>query len=154
MKSAVFAVVGVLLVVQVAVAEDRNGIVGRWLTMEAKSTVEIYKDGEEFCGKLVALKVPLTPEGKPKYDRHNPDMAKRSDPLVGLKMAWGFRHDKANKWGNGRMYDPESGKTYHCKVRLEGDHLIVRGSLDRWGLAGRTVVWTRPTAEDAEQEKN
>lgn len=35
------------------------------------------------------------------------------------------------------------GKTYNCSMKLEGDVLKVRGSLDKKGLLGRTMDWFR-----------
>ena len=126
-----------------ACAGERDAIVGRWHTTDQKSIIEIEQNDGEFNGRIVGLKQPLTPEGKPKNDHNNPDPARRADSIVGLKLVWGFKHKKGRTWGGGRIYDPDNGKTYYCKLKLKGDKLTVRGSLDRWGMAGRTVRWTR-----------
>ena len=44
---------------------------------------------------------------------------------------------------NGSIYDPGNGKTYNCSMKVEGDVLHVRGSLDKKGLLGRTMDWHR-----------
>ena len=41
------------------------------------------------------------------------------------------------------IYDPGNGKTYNCSMKVEGDVLKVRGSLDKRGLLGRTMDWFR-----------
>lgn len=38
-----------------------------------------------------------------------------------------------------------NGKTYNCSMKVEGDILHVRGSLDKKGLIGRTMDWFRVT---------
>ena len=45
----------------------------------------------------------------------------------------------------GKILDPDSGKIYNCKMEVVngGKVLNVRGSLDRWGLAGRTQKWLK-----------
>ena len=45
----------------------------------------------------------------------------------------------------GKIYDPESKKTYFSKVTYHAktDELIVRGSLDKAGLLGRSQTWKR-----------
>ncbi len=147
MRRLAWAVLIGLLGAAVARAEGAaDEIIGLWLTGEERSTVEIYKEGDTLCGKIVALKEPLDESGKPKVDRHNPDPALRSRPLLGLQLIWGFRHKK-DSWTGGRIYDPDSGKTYYCKIHVQGDRLTARGSLDPWGMAGRTVVWVRKSAE-------
>ena len=45
----------------------------------------------------------------------------------------------------GYCYDPESGNTYYGKVRYDAvtGKLTLRGSVDRWGLLGRSQTWVR-----------
>ena len=43
----------------------------------------------------------------------------------------------------GKIYDPSNGKTYNCSMKVDGDVLHVRGSLDKKGLLGRTMDWFR-----------
>jgi uncharacterized protein (DUF2147 family) len=45
-------------------------------------------------------------------------------------------------WEDGKIYDPKNGKTYSCKMTLEGNELKVRGYVG-FSLLGRTTVWTR-----------
>lgn len=123
-------------------------VVGQWATEESLSIVELVR-GEDglISGTIVSLKEPLTPEGQPKTDKENPDPELQQRPILGLKILWDFEPGKKNEWKRGRIYDPKSGKTYHCKMTLEGNVLKVRGSLDKWGLAGRSTIWTRVVAE-------
>lgn len=45
----------------------------------------------------------------------------------------------------GKVYDPDSGKTYYAKVSYDAktDELVLRGSLDKRGLLGRSQKWIR-----------
>src|SRR5690606_38930858 len=91
--------------------------------------------------------------GKAKHDRNNPDDDKKADPILGLKMLHGFTYDAdAGKWTDGKVYDPNNGKTYSCEMSLDGDTLNVRGYIGIRAL-GRTTVWTRVTPEDNEKDK-
>jgi preprotein translocase subunit SecY len=47
------------------------------------------------------------------------------------------------EYAGGSIYDPGNGKTYNCSMKVEGDVLKVRGSLDKRGLLGRTMDWFR-----------
>lgn len=144
-----FAVVAALLLPAGQVfAVSADDILGVWLTEGETATVEVVQEGDAYVGKIVALKDPLTDEGKPKTDINNPDETKHSNPIIGLSMVWGFRFDEGSgKWVKGNIYDPEEGKTYHCKATIEDGKLMVRGSLDRMGLAGRTDTWTRKSPD-------
>src|SRR5271163_1974330 len=90
-------------------------ILGTWLTGSGKGKVQIYKTGVEYNGKIVWLKEPTYPDGKTKVDKHNPDVAKQTNPILGLNMLKGFVFNDG-KWIDGTIYDPENGKTYSCKI--------------------------------------
>jgi len=46
-----------------------------------------------------------------------------------------------NKWENGEILDPKSGKIYSCKIELDGkDKLKVRGFMGV-SILGRTQTW-------------
>ncbi|OKL41676.1 DUF2147 domain-containing protein [Pontibacter flavimaris] len=116
--------------------------IGTWTNEEGKAKFEIYKCGEKLCGKIVSLKEPLR-NGKPKLDDNNPDKKLRSKPLIGLRFMEGFEYDGDNKWDDGTIYDPESGKTYSCYMKMTGkDKMEVKGYIGI-SLIGRTQYWTR-----------
>ena len=80
--------------------------------------------------------------GKQKVDRENPDPSLRARPIQNLVILWGFKYSGDNVWEDGRIYDPKEGKTYKCKMTLDGDRLKIRGFIGV-SLIGRTNVWTR-----------
>jgi uncharacterized protein (DUF2147 family) len=121
-----------------------DGLVGTWLTEKKDAKVEIYKSGAGYDGKLVWLKDPNNPDGKPKLDVHNPDKAKRSDPILGLVNVKHLKYDDGCKWHDGSIYDPKVGKTYDASAELEsgGSNLDLRGYIGI-SLFGRTTTWHR-----------
>lgn len=142
----VFAVLGSILVLLVFMGAGQgaegDAILGNWLTEEGRAEVEIYKCDNEYCGKIVWLREPKNAEGKDKTDVNNPVSEKRGRKIVGLNIVLGFKYDKYGRWVGGKIYDPDNGKTYSCKMTLENDTLNVRGYLGI-SLLGRTTVWTR-----------
>ncbi|MBW7846353.1 MAG: DUF2147 domain-containing protein, partial [Bacteroidia bacterium] len=81
--------------------------------------------------------------GKPKVDINNPDAINRTHPLIGLNMLLGFEHSGGNKWEKGTIYDPESGKTYSCKIELINATTInIRGYIGI-SLIGRSDTWKK-----------
>lgn len=88
----------------------------------------------------------ITRWGKnPDVDKNNPDPALRSRDLKGITFLWGFEYvPKKNRWKNGKVYDPDNGKTYSAKMELEKDGSILkmRGYVGV-SLFGRTARFER-----------
>lgn len=117
---------------------------GIWTNSEKKATFEIYRCGDKLCGKIVSLTVPNDPAtGKPKTDSQNPDPKLRTRPRLGLVFMQGFKYDSDNKWDDGKIYDPESGKTYSCYMQMESaNQMEVKGYIG-FSLIGKSQNWTR-----------
>ncbi|WP_019949334.1 DUF2147 domain-containing protein [Hymenobacter aerophilus] len=117
---------------------------GVWTNSEKKATFEIYKCGTKLCGKIVSLAEPNDPKtGRPKTDTPNPDPKLRSRPRLGLVFMSGFEYDEANKWDDGKIYDPETGKTYSCYMKmLNANTMEVKGYIG-FSLIGKSQTWTR-----------
>lgn len=107
-----------------ATAQDSAGIMGEWRTAGGWATVRIsrcVRQTERICGNIVALRRANDANGRPLLDRSNPDAALRSRPLVGLPFITGFRPAGNNRWTGGRIYDPDSGRTYGSNMQLQAD---------------------------------
>lgn len=119
-----------------AAAQGASDIEGFWLTDDGESHVHIYREGNTYRGKIAWLKNPNDENGRPITDD-------RGDEILGMEFMKGFIYD-GGEYTEGRVYDPESGKTYYGSMRLDGDNkLKLRGSLDKSGWLGRTETWTR-----------
>lgn len=123
-------------------AQKADAIIGKWLNPSGEGQVEIYKKGDKYFGKLAWIKFPNDANGKPKTDVKNPDGALRNRPELGLELLKNFTFDGENVYENGTIYDPKSGKTYSCKMTLDGKKLKIRGYIGI-SLFGRSEVWSR-----------
>ena len=139
MKKIILTVISVMLTASAAFAQD---VIGKWKLENGSAIVEVYKSGDAFNGKIVWLQKPTEADGTPSKDKNNPDSALRQRQLIGLNMLSGLKKD-GNEYTGGKIYDPANGKTYNCSMKVEGDILKVRGSLDKKGLIGRTMDWFR-----------
>lgn len=119
-----------------------QNVVGKWKLEDGSAIVEVYSQGDVYNGKIVWLAQPTEADGSPAVDEKNPDSKLRSRRLIGLNMLSGLKKS-GNEYSGGTIYDPGNGKTYNCSMRVEGDVLKVRGSLDKRGLLGRTMDWFR-----------
>ena len=139
MKKIILTIILMAAPFAAAYAQD---VIGKWKLEDGTAIVEVYKSGEVFNGKIVWLQNPTEADGSPAVDSNNPDKALRSRQLIGLNMLSNLKKDGA-EYNNGKIYDPGNGKTYNCSMKVEGDVLHVRGSLDKKGLLGRTMDWFR-----------
>ncbi|MGN1219960.1 MAG: DUF2147 domain-containing protein [Candidatus Cryptobacteroides sp.] len=117
-------------------------VVGKWKLDDGSAIVEVYKAGDCYNGKIVWLETPTYKDGSPVLDTNNPDKSLQSRQLIGLNMLSGLKKVDG-EYKNGNIYDPGNGKTYYCSMKVEGDVLKVKGSLDKRGLLGRTMDWFR-----------
>ena len=130
-----------------------SAIVGDWLVESRDAVIRIERIGDEYQGHILwQLHDTYGPEdgpalnGKIVTDRHNPDPALQSQPLTGLRLLKGLHYDPVgNKWIDGRVYNAENGRTYHCLVRLlHPNRLELRGFIGI-SLFGGDTVWSRVT---------
>ena len=139
----------VLLPATITFGAVPDDILGSWTTEGGDSRLEFFRCGEKICGKIVWLKEPKYisskdgPVGAIKVDRKNPDPALRHRPILGLQILKGLAAKGDKRWGNGTCYDPETGKSYKCKMQLEASgRLKLRGYIGV-SLIGRNFTLTR-----------
>jgi uncharacterized protein (DUF2147 family) len=123
-------------------AQKADAILGSWVNPSGQDHILIYKKGNKYYGKLDWIKVPNDETGKPKTDKNNPDPVLKSRPDLGLELLKDFIFNGDDVYEDGTIYDPKSGKTYSCKMTIEGNTLKIRGYVGI-SLFGRTEVWTR-----------
>ena len=123
-------------------AEPAASVAGVWLSADGTGwiSIEIGEDGPVGSIEGSPDDDERTPSDK---DVLNPDPALRDRLLMGLTIMDGFKPAGDGKWKGGRIYDPNSGKTYKCKLTLvDADTLELRGYIGI-SLLGRTESWSR-----------
>ncbi len=124
-------------------AQQADAVLGVWKNGEGTGMVQVYKKGDKYFGKLVWLKVPNDPDGKPRTDINNPEENLKTRQLKGLENLRDFTFKGDNKWEGGRIYDPKTGSDYSCEMKLIDENTLeVRGYIGV-SLFGRTDVWKR-----------
>ncbi len=112
-------------------------ILGEWISEPKDGKITIFKQGERYYGKISWGKTPG------KKDTKNPDVRLRNRELVGTVILKDFVF-KGGSWESGSIYDPHSGKTYDCilKVKDNNQKLDIRGFVGM-AMFGRTSTWSR-----------
>lgn len=134
----VIALVAILMATSVAApgpAFAADAITGRWYTKDKRALVTIAPCGATLCGKISRLLEP-TRSGVT-TDVNNPVPALKKRKLVGLPILSDFIAD-GDKW-RGKIYDPNTGKTYRSIVTAAGGKLNVEGCV---AMFCQTQVWT------------
>lgn len=103
---------------------------GEWLTQAGTAKVRIAPcagKADRLCGTVAWLK------NAGAKDANNPDPKLRDRAIVGMNLIRDFKQAGPGRWTGGKIYDPESGKTYDSKIsanangtlKVEGCVLVV-----------------------------
>lgn len=137
-------IAGLLFAMPNVIAQKADDVVGKWLNEDEDAHIQIENRDGKYFGKVVWIKDPIDPEtGKEKLDKLNPDESLRNRPRLGLEILTNFEFDGDDRWEDGKIYDPKSGKTYSCYMKfINQDKLKIRGFIGVT-LLGKTTYWTR-----------
>lgn len=119
--------------------------IGTWYTAGNRSQVRIgHCGGEALCGGIVWLKDPNDPKtGKPWTDIHNPDPAKRTRPLIGVRIVLDLTTSNApGKW-QGQVYNADDGRTYSGYLTMTGANTLELKGCVFGGIICKGETWTR-----------
>lgn len=104
---------------------EANDITGKWNLPNHNATVEIFTENGKYFARIISVDHDESELGL--YDRHNPDEDKRDRPVEGLLIITDMERD-GNRWTGGDIYDPQTGRTYNCRITRESNNEItVRG---------------------------
>lgn len=122
----------------------QTSILGEWITVddktgEKKSVVSIYQaENGKYYGKIIDL---LTGSGDEVCTACVGE--DQNKPIIGLVIVRDMQL-KDGELRGGKVLDPDNGKFYYAKIYLDKNGtLVLRGSLDKAGLLGRSQTWLR-----------
>ena len=150
-NNALLALVTVILFVfgsiAFAVETSPASPIGYWKTIDdttgrPKSIIKIWKSNDQMLmGKVIKI-----------FPKQGNDQAKvctackgenHNQPIVGMVILSQLKNKQAH-WADGKILDPENGKTYSCSLRTTaaGRKLNVHGYVGL-PLFGRSQTWER-----------
>ena len=132
-----------------------EGVYGYWKSIDkdtgkTQSIFKLYEHDGKLAGKIVKV----FPKPGEEYDPicHKCDGYRKDKPKIGMVFFWGFvpSKDKPRKWVDGKILNPDNGKTYGSEVTLseDGKSLSVYGYIRILFKIGGTSVWKRPTSTE------
>ena len=98
--------------------------VGVWFTEDKQGKVRIAPCGDKLCGVIISGR---SRDGKPASearDEANPNPALRNRPILGLQILRDFKPVGPGRWGGGKIYDPNTGRTYDSKLSVSASGVL------------------------------
>jgi uncharacterized protein (DUF2147 family) len=112
-------------------SDESEKIIGVWFTENNSSKIQIYKNDNQYFGKIVWI--------APKSEKED----LKVKPTLGYQIFRKFIYESKNLWSGGQVSDPRSGMTVSGKMTLKDDKtLSVRGYLGA-PMFGKTVILKR-----------
>jgi len=133
----------ILLPLSTLAAFDTDSVEGVWLSADGTGWIKIEMSANGPVGSIAGSPDESGKRKPSDKDVLNPDPALRDRPLLGLTIMSGFASAGEGKWKNGRVYNPNNGKTYKCKLTLIDENTLELRGYIGISLLGRTETWTR-----------
>jgi uncharacterized protein (DUF2147 family) len=88
--------------------KEADAIIGNWINIPKQNTIiEVYKVNNEYKGKIIWSK--------------NSDVKKPIGFIILEKLQYSQR---SKNWNNGKIHDPNSGKTYSASAKIKNDDIL------------------------------
>jgi uncharacterized protein (DUF2147 family) len=112
-----------VLLLTLSLSNDKaDKILGVYWAPDKDVRISIYKKNGKFFGKSVFSKTPLL------KDVHNPNPDLRNRIILGIDVFYDFTFDESTReYINGKIYNPQDGKTYSALMWMDGDNMILKG---------------------------
>lgn len=118
---------------------------GLWKTIDDKtgkprSLIRITENNGEYSA-VIEKGLRATDTGEAVCDKCTDE--RKGQRIIGMTIVKGIKQ-KDDVYEGGEILDPENGKTYRCKIKLDesGNKLEVRGFIGL-SLFGRSQIWVR-----------
>jgi len=111
--------------------QNQEHIIGKWMSLRKNVTVEVFKIGNEYRGKIVWFD-DSDDKNHPmlvRTDFKNPEPSLRKRKIIGLEVMHGLYYDeKLQEWQDGKIYDASKGKHWNAKAWITKEGILnVRG---------------------------
>jgi uncharacterized protein (DUF2147 family) len=118
-------------------------LVGVWESEEKNLQIEMFEKNGVYSGRMIYFKCDTDEIMRTSKDIENPDKTLTKRHLLGLTLVTELAYQGDNVWDDGKIYDPNSGRTFEARIQLTGsDAAEVRGYW-RYRWIGRSMTFYR-----------
>lgn len=119
-----------------------DAIIGQWMSTRRNVKVQVYKEGNEFKGRVTWFKDSDDPT-KPmatRTDENNPDTKLRQRRVLGMQVLSRLLYNaKSDRWENGKIYDPKSGRLWSSVAYLDEEGILNVKGFWQFEFIGKTM---------------
>ncbi|MBC7653808.1 MAG: DUF2147 domain-containing protein [Oligoflexus sp.] len=123
-----------------------NEILGKWISTNKNVIVEVYKENKEFKAKVCWFNDADDPSKSTsiRTDYRNPNEDLRNRKIVGLDILKKLSYNpKTNRWEDGIIYDPLSGREWSSVIYFNNDGLLVVKGYWHYEFISKTLLFKR-----------
>ncbi len=96
--------------IALAQTSEADAIVGTWLMPDNEGIIKIYKNDDEYDGKILWMKE-TEEDGSPLKDKENPVDSLQTRTVAGLEVMNNFKYEGNKTWSGGTFYAAKKGLT-------------------------------------------
>jgi len=146
LRKSTLTLIGVVGLSLVLNAQQRNDIIGEWISSHRNVIVKIYYDSTDYKGAVVWFD-DTDDESSPMHSRKdlkNPNRNLRNQHIIGLDVLKDLQFNpRCSCWQDGKIYDVQTGKTWSASISMENiNKLKVRGFW-HYEFIGRSMTFKR-----------
>lgn len=142
MKKVLFSML-MLLMVAIGAFAQADKVVGNYKAIRngVTSKVKVFKYNGGYRAQVTWVDNLKKSDGSIRTDEKNPDASKRKTPANQIILIDKVTFDGKDKWKDGKIYDPTSGKSYTVTLYFkDAKTLTVKGSI---GPFFERMYWTK-----------
>lgn len=125
-------------------APKASEIVGQWVSKDKDLKIEVFERNGLYYGKMVWFSVESKTKTMEDFkDVNNPNKSLRSRQWKDMVVLQSLKYNSEGYWTDGKIYDPNSGRTYSSLIKITGpETIIVRGFLG-FEILGKSLEFTK-----------
>lgn len=142
MKKVLFSML-MLLMVAIGAFAQADKVIGNYKAVRngVTSKVKVFKYNGGYRAQVTWVDNLKKSDGSIRTDEKNPDASKRKTPANQIILIDKVTFDGKDKWKDGKIYDPTSGKSYTVTLYFkDAKTLTVKGSI---GPFFERMYWTK-----------
>jgi uncharacterized protein (DUF2147 family) len=121
-----------------------NRLLGTWESEEKNIHIEMFEEGDHFAGRMVWFRCTSGQSMMCIYrDTENPDLNLTGRTLIGMKVVERISYQGNNIWGSGKIYDPNTGRTYDARIHLIAPNQVIVRGYWKFKWFGKSIVFNR-----------